>query len=94
MRRTGCMPILTPSKTGPTPLGNVIIPTATAITMSCSSPSSGTGPSAYRPELLDRVVEEVIVSRFDHHDLNEDPAFVDTTTTGKPCQIDLGSAGG
>ena len=44
---------------------------------------SGTGPSAYRPELLDRVVEEVIVSRFDHHDLNEDPAFVDTTTTGE-----------
>ena len=44
---------------------------------------SGTGPSACRPELLDRVAEEVIVSRFDHHDLNEDPAFVDTTTTGE-----------
>ena len=44
---------------------------------------SGTGPSAYRPELLDRVVDEAIVSRFDHHDLNEDPAFVDTTTTGE-----------
>ena len=44
---------------------------------------SGTGPSACRPELLDRVVEEVIVSRFDHHDLNEDPAFVDTTTKGE-----------
>ena len=44
---------------------------------------SGTGPSACRPELFDRVAEEVIVSRFDHHDLNEDPAFVDTTTTGE-----------
>lgn len=44
---------------------------------------SGTGSSAYRTEQLDRVVNEVIVSRFDHHDLNEDPAFGDTTTTGE-----------
>ena len=44
---------------------------------------SGTGSSAYRTEQLDRVVNEVIVSRFDHHDLNEDPAFAGTTTTGE-----------
>ena len=44
---------------------------------------SGTGRSAYPQEELDRVVEETIVSRFDHHDLNEDPAFAGTTTTGE-----------
>jgi len=41
------------------------------------------GPAAFRPEQLDRIVEETIVSRFDHHDLNEDPAFAGTTTTGE-----------
>ena len=44
---------------------------------------SGTGLSANRAEQLDRVVNDVIVSRFDHHDLNEDPAFAGTTTTGE-----------
>jgi 6-pyruvoyltetrahydropterin/6-carboxytetrahydropterin synthase len=44
---------------------------------------SAAGSSAFRPEALDRVVEDAIVSRFDHHDLNEDPAFLDTTTTGE-----------
>lgn len=34
-------------------------------------------------EELDRVVNDTIVSRFDHHDLNEDPAFMTTTTTGE-----------
>jgi 6-pyruvoyltetrahydropterin/6-carboxytetrahydropterin synthase len=28
-------------------------------------------------------VEEAIVRRFDHHDLNQDPAFAETTTTGE-----------
>ena len=37
--------------------------------------NSATGSGAFSPEFLDRVVEDVIVSRFDHHDLNEDPAF-------------------
>ena len=32
---------------------------------------------------LDRIVEEIIVRRFDHHDLNQDPAFADMTTTGE-----------
>jgi len=45
--------------------------------------NSATGPDAYRPEALDRMVEETIVSRFDHHDLNADPAFAGTTTTGE-----------
>lgn len=32
---------------------------------------------------LDRIVNETIVKRFDHHDLNGDPAFSDSTTTGE-----------
>ena len=44
---------------------------------------SATGRAAYRPEQLDQVVGKTIVSRFDHHDLNEDPAFTETTTTGE-----------
>ena len=44
---------------------------------------SGTGQAAYPAKELDRVVEAAIVSRFDHHDLNEDAAFSETTTTGE-----------
>jgi len=44
---------------------------------------SGIGQAAYSPEGLDRTVEKEIVSRFDHHDLNGDPAFSGTTTTGE-----------
>jgi len=44
---------------------------------------SATSPEARRLEQLDRVVEDTIVSRFDHHDLNQDPAFAETTTTGE-----------
>ena len=44
---------------------------------------SETGPAASDLGQLDRVVHEAIISRFDHHDLNEDPAFVHTTTTGE-----------
>jgi len=34
-------------------------------------------------EALDRIVAERIVSRFDHHDLNQDPEFETQTTTGE-----------
>ena len=34
-------------------------------------------------EGLDRVVTERVVRRFDHQDLNRDPAFAATTTTGE-----------
>lgn len=34
-------------------------------------------------ERLDRIVEQTVVARFDHHDLNEDPAFAESTTTGE-----------
>jgi 6-pyruvoyltetrahydropterin/6-carboxytetrahydropterin synthase len=34
-------------------------------------------------ERLDRVVDETIVKRWDHHDLNQDPKFSDQTTTGE-----------
>jgi len=36
---------------------------------------------------LDRIVRDTVVSRFDHHDLNQDPAFADKTTTGENLAI-------
>jgi 6-pyruvoyltetrahydropterin/6-carboxytetrahydropterin synthase len=44
---------------------------------------SETGQEVYQFEHLDQMVEKTIVSRFDHQDLNRDPAFIDTTTTGE-----------
>jgi 6-pyruvoyltetrahydropterin/6-carboxytetrahydropterin synthase len=44
---------------------------------------SGRGPEAFTREQLDRIVDEAVVSRFDHHDLNQDPAFIHATTTGE-----------
>jgi len=38
-------------------------------------------------ETLDRVVRETVVARFDHRDLNRDPAFADKTTTGENLAI-------
>ncbi len=32
---------------------------------------------------LDRIVHESVINRFDHRDLNGDPAFTDKTTTGE-----------
>ena len=32
---------------------------------------------------LDRTVADQVVTRFDHHDLNQDPEFADRTTTGE-----------
>lgn len=32
---------------------------------------------------LDQLVTDQIIRRFDHHDLNQDPAFLATTTTGE-----------
>ena len=32
---------------------------------------------------LDRTVGQQIITRFDHHDLNQDPEFADRTTTGE-----------
>ncbi len=32
---------------------------------------------------LDRIVDEQVVARFDHHDLNLDPEFANCTTTGE-----------
>ena len=34
-------------------------------------------------DLLDRTVADRVVTRFDHHDLNQDPEFADRTTTGE-----------
>ena len=44
---------------------------------------STTVDEAQRLKQLDRVVNDTIISRFDHHDLNQDPAFDKTTTTGE-----------
>ncbi|HLZ34471.1 MAG TPA: 6-carboxytetrahydropterin synthase [Nitrospira sp.] len=44
---------------------------------------SGDGQESRDLGRLDRIVEEIIVRRFDHHDLNQDPAFADMTTTGE-----------
>ncbi len=38
-------------------------------------------------EALNRIVHDDVVSRFDHHDLNRDPAFADRTTTGENLAI-------
>jgi 6-pyruvoyltetrahydropterin/6-carboxytetrahydropterin synthase len=38
-------------------------------------------------EALDRIVHETVVARFDHRDLNGDPAFADKTTTGENLAI-------
>ena len=32
---------------------------------------------------LDRIVGQQVITRFDHHDLNQDPEFADRTTTGE-----------
>jgi 6-pyruvoyltetrahydropterin/6-carboxytetrahydropterin synthase len=34
-------------------------------------------------ETLDRIVHDTVVARFDHRDLNQDPAFSARTTTGE-----------
>lgn len=36
---------------------------------------------------LDRLVQDSVVTRFDHHDLNQDPAFAERTTTGENLAI-------
>ena len=42
-----------------------------------------TGGKAANLAALDRVVTDTIITRFDHHDLNQDPEFADRTTTGE-----------
>jgi 6-pyruvoyltetrahydropterin/6-carboxytetrahydropterin synthase len=34
-------------------------------------------------DLLDRIVTDQVVTRFDHHDINLDPEFAERTTTGE-----------
>ena len=38
-------------------------------------------------DALDRIVRDTVVTRFDHQDLNRDPAFADKTTTGENLAI-------
>jgi 6-pyruvoyltetrahydropterin/6-carboxytetrahydropterin synthase len=44
---------------------------------------NGAGGDAVSLERLDRIVEETIVERFDHQDLNQDSEFATVTTTGE-----------
>ncbi|MDK2744441.1 MAG: 6-carboxytetrahydropterin synthase [Nitrospira sp. BO4] len=44
---------------------------------------SGAADEACDLDRLDRVVNERVVNRFDHLDLNRDPAFAELTTTGE-----------
>lgn len=44
--------------------------------------SSGNGDGVDL-EQLDRLVNDTVVRRFDHHDLNGDPEFAECTTTGE-----------
>jgi len=44
---------------------------------------SGGSQEARDLERLDLVVDETILKRWDHHDLNQDPKFADQTTTGE-----------
>jgi 6-pyruvoyltetrahydropterin/6-carboxytetrahydropterin synthase len=43
----------------------------------------GEGRTSFTFEQLDRLVEETIIRRFDHQDLNSDREFTDLTTTGE-----------
>lgn len=49
-------------------------------------PDSSLGPDTAR---LDEVVEETILKRFDHRDLNQDPLFADRTTTGENLVVSI-----
>lgn len=44
---------------------------------------TGTGESTSSLDSLDRLVTNTIIERFDHQDLNSDPAFSALTTTGE-----------
>lgn len=44
---------------------------------------SGGNGKAVDLERLDRLVNETVIRRFDHHDLNGDPEFAGCTTTGE-----------
>ena len=44
---------------------------------------AGTGESTSSLDSLDRLVTDTIIERFDHQDLNSDPAFSALTTTGE-----------
>jgi 6-pyruvoyltetrahydropterin/6-carboxytetrahydropterin synthase len=44
---------------------------------------SGEGRDPRLLDELDRLVENTVVKRFDHQDLNQDPAFATSTTTGE-----------
>lgn len=45
--------------------------------------NSGTAQGTGHVERLDHIVNDTVIERFDHHDLNGDPAFAALTTTGE-----------
>lgn len=44
---------------------------------------AGTAESSTNLDSLDRLVTDTVIERFDHQDLNSDPAFSALTTTGE-----------
>jgi len=48
-----------------------------------SAPNEGGTSPVVSLHELDRIVTERIITRFDHHDLNQDPEFSSQTTTGE-----------
>jgi len=58
-----------------------------AVLVTVQGPIDERTGSATDVAALDRVVEETVIARFDHRDLNRDPAFADRTTTGENLAI-------
>lgn len=53
------------------------------VLVTIGSPGSAQSGRMMDLDTLDRIVAERIVTRFDHHDLNQDPEFATRTTTGE-----------
>ncbi len=53
------------------------------VLVTVKSGTTATGSRSADLAELDRVVLDTIITRFDHHDLNQDPEFADRTTTGE-----------
>jgi 6-pyruvoyltetrahydropterin/6-carboxytetrahydropterin synthase len=53
------------------------------VTVAAQEAGEGSGKAGAAIDALDRLVEERVVARFEHRDLNRDPAFAECTTTGE-----------
>jgi 6-pyruvoyltetrahydropterin/6-carboxytetrahydropterin synthase len=53
------------------------------VLVTVKSKGSTTAAGGVDLDRLDQTVEQQIIRRFDHHDLNQDPEFAECTTTGE-----------